>query len=333
MNVVAGIYCLLFSVAVIADTAVADEQAGSVVPAKESRAPLNGADPIENPGNWLDSTHSYVSGSTDALAAWIDRFFGLPRSDIESAYSSLRLTLENDWLEGGDHNSAVRLRGKVHLPRINKRLSLIFTDESGEDDTIDNGVSSVVEGDEETKVALQYKAREKLRSRLDYRLGIRSSLKARASVRYRYEMPWGEDNINRFTETLYFIDGEGFGSRSQYDLDHILASNKLLRWANVAKFAEDTDGVEWSSRVLLAKRLDPQAAVSYFVWAAGKTRPDYLNQAYGLGVRYRRNFYRPWLFYELEPAYAWRRETRMDQRDGRLQFSAKIEILLEGLSQ
>lgn len=283
--------------------------------------------------NWIDNTHQYVSNSADELAVWIDHFFGSPRDDIESANSSLRLTLDNDWEEHQSIDTDVRLRGKVHLPRIDERLSLLFTDEDGDTDDAVKKRDELAGRQESTKVSLQYKAKEAQRYRIDYRLGLRSSLKARASVRYRYQLPVGESLNHRFVETLYFIDGEGFGSRSRYELDYLVNKNQLLRWSNTARFAEKTDGVEWHSQLLLGERHDDKAALSWFTWVNGETRPKEWTKSYGLGIRYRRNFYRDWLFYELEPAYAWKREEYDDNRHGVMQFSVRLEALLERASE
>ena len=76
---------------------------------------------------WLDQTQSIASNSANGLAMRMDRFFGVQRSDIEAAYSSLRLTTIQSWNDIDDFDTGVRLRGKVHLPRINERISLIFS--------------------------------------------------------------------------------------------------------------------------------------------------------------------------------------------------------------
>ena len=76
---------------------------------------------------WLDQTQSIASNSANGLAMRMDRFFGVQRIDIEAAYSSLRLTTIQSWNDIDDFDTGVRLRGKVHLPRINERISLIFS--------------------------------------------------------------------------------------------------------------------------------------------------------------------------------------------------------------
>lgn len=281
--------------------------------------------------SWLDSTHRYVYGSTDNLASWIDNFFGDPQFETESAYSSLRLRFDNEWQEGEGDSHDVRLRGKVHLPRINKRLSLVFTDLEGDEEVNDDLVPLEKNDDDKTNVGLQYKAREEKRSRLDFGIGLRSKLKFKANARYRYQKPMGEKYLHRFTETLYFIDGDGFGSRTRYDLDRRVDENRLLRWSNNFKFAEDTNGVAWSTRYLLAQRIDDKSAITYSTWISGETRPSNLAKSFGLGVRYRRSFLRPWLFYELEPGYAWIRTDKESDREGTTLFKARIEVLFERL--
>ncbi|ARN74604.1 hypothetical protein [Oceanicoccus sagamiensis] len=283
------------------------------------------------PSTWVDSAHSYTYESVDRLAGWMDSFFGVPRADLESAYSSLRINVENEWEEGNGTDEKIKLRGKVHLPRLNKRLSLVFTDENDEELDIDSGVSSINDDNDNTKVGLQYNLREKSNSRVDFGVGLKSSVKGKANVRYRYDLPWGDKYLNRFTETLYFVDTEGFGLRSRYELDRKLDDDRLVRWSNNARFAEEIDGVHWVTRLTLAERLSKKEALSRYVWIAGETRPEYLTTAYGLGMRYRRNIYRPWLFMELEPAYAWKRKKYEDRREGVVLFTLRFEVLIERL--
>lgn len=281
---------------------------------------------------WVDRGHAMAAGSVDTLAEKIDRFFGAERADLESASTALRLILVNDWREEEGNDTDVKLRGKLNLPRISERLSLIFSDEEGQNANVDSDVSAVVSEQESTKVDLQYNIRDKKRSRIDFDVGLRSSLQGKARLRYRYQIPVAERYTHRFTESLAFIDGEGFSLRSRYELDRKLNEKQLLRWANNLKFVEQGDGVEWSTRLLLGEQLDDRAAISWFIWSSGVTRPDYLTTSYGLGLRFRRNFHRDWLFYELEPGYAWIREEVSDNRNGAVLLNLRLIISLERLT-
>jgi len=278
---------------------------------------------------WFDDSRNYVGTSADDLAIWIDTFFSEPRSDIESAKSSLRLTYENQWQEGDGSSENIKLRGKIRLPGINKRLSLVFTDEEDNESGVGSDLNTLSSDSEDTQLSLQYRARKGKRTRVDYGLGMSSSLKGKARVRYRYQVPWSETTTHRVTETLYFVDGEGFGLRSRYEIDYMADDNRLVRWDNQAKVAEEIDGVEWSTRLSLAERLSRQRAVSVFSWVNGETRPQTLTKSYGVGLLFRRNFYRPWLFLEVEPAYAWRRESVELSRHGAWLFAFRLEMMID----
>ena len=278
---------------------------------------------------WFDDSRNYVGTSADDLAIWIDTFFSEPRSDIESAKSSLRLTYENQWQEGDGSSENIKLRGKIRLPGINKRLSLVFTDEEDNESGVGSDLNTLSSDSEDTQLSLQYRARKGKRTRVDYGLGMSSSLKGKAKVRYRYQVPWSETTTHRVTETLYFVDGEGFGLRSHYEIDYVADDNRLVRWDNQAKVAEEIEGVEWSTRLSLAERLSKQRAVSVFSWVNGETRPQTLTKSYGVGLLLRRNFYRPWLFLEVEPAYAWRRESVELSRNGAWLFAFRLEMMID----
>jgi len=302
------------------------KQESSPVNANGASKKITNEQPVSE--KWFDSTHLITSESADNAAIWLDEFFGDPRTDLESANSSLRLIFENDWEEYQGNDSDVHLRGKVHLPRINKRLSLIFSDQ--EDQPLNDDTPKVIdETNSSTKVSLQYNAKDSQKTRLDYNLGLSSNLKLKASVRYRYQDKLLTDYLGRITEKLYFIDGEGFGSRTHLDIERAINETSFLRLTNRVKFSEDSDGAEWGTTLQLAKRLNDDSAFSYFVWSSGQTRPDYLTSSYGVGLRYRTSFYRPWLFVEIEPSYAWLRSLDSNERKPTALLSFKFEILLE----
>lgn len=287
---------------------------------------------------WIDNSHLYVTEQSDNLVRWFDGFFGTPGEDLEIAASFLRVRFDHEWDEETDGHFGVRLRGKVNLPQIDKRLGLIFSDESGDTDgqgdTIEQALS---DNNPKNDVALQYTSIDSKRSRLDFKLGFRSGLKVKLAARYRYKQELPFDVLGQFTEELYFRDGEGFGTFTRFDFNRSLEGEKLLRWSNRFNWGQETRGVEWGSTLSLARRINNVSGVSYFINIEGDTRPNYTNKGYGLGATYRRNFMRRWLFFEVEPAYVWRRniqdpmpgvvEPFYEDRDGVAQLTLRLEIL------
>jgi opacity protein-like surface antigen len=195
---------------------------------------------------WLDQTQSFGTARADALAQQLDRFFGVERSDLEAAYSSLRLTTEARWHESDYIKPRVRLRGRLHLPRVDERVSLIFSEDQGEGTSYYNQNPGFVE-QQSTRVNLEVNLRERERYRFDFRVGLRSSGRLRTGMRLRYEDDLGRNFFHRLSETVYYIDGTGYGSFTQYQLDRPLTVNSLLRWSTEFRAQESLAANEWAS--------------------------------------------------------------------------------------
>jgi len=81
---------------------------------------------------WLDQSQAAASNYVNSFAKTVDRFFGEPRSDLEAAYSTLRISTEFFWHQTNHSDNKLRIRGKIHLPLANERISLLFTEDEGE---------------------------------------------------------------------------------------------------------------------------------------------------------------------------------------------------------
>ena len=67
---------------------------------------------------------------------------------------------------------------------------------------------------------------------------------------------------------------------------------------------------------MLGVELNRREALRYLVSMDGFTRPNTRVENYRAGVTYRRNIWRPWFFYELEPYLLWPRERDFDTTTG-----------------
>jgi hypothetical protein len=288
----------------------------------EAAAP-RGAD--EPPINWVDSGHAYATDQAQALTEWMDNFFGDPNYDLEKAESLLRLEWSNSWDEQDDYNGKLRLRGKLQLPRVSKRLNLVFSGEDGNELSED-------ERSQEDRVGLLYTVAEKKRSRIDLGVGINSS-GLRPGIRYRNQGPITDLYRYRFTQRVQWENDEGVYTTGQINLDRALSESSLVRWSNRVVYGEETEGAEWRTRLSLNQRRKPlrkkhQLAVSYFGTINGVTDPSYTKN-YRLGVLLRRQVYRQFLFVELEPSYNWRQKNIEDKREGVWAVELRFEIALE----
>jgi hypothetical protein len=290
-------------------------------PAEDANEPLDDGEP---PLNWVDTSHTVAADSAQALVEWMDNFFGDPSYDLEKAESYLRLEFENDWEQYEGNDFGVRLRGKVQLPKISQRVDLLFSEEDSE-------AADRQDRDQIDNVSLQVKVREGDRSRFDATMGY-SSGNLKPGVRYRNEGGVELGRSYRYIQRIQYEDGEGFFTLGSLDLFQALNNNDVVRWGNRIKFGEDTDGVEWRTRLSLFQRWYEDSrrplAVNYFATVRGDTRPKSYTKNYRLGAVVRRQIYRDFLFAEIEPAVNYRRPEYDAGREIAWSFVVRLEIAL-----
>ncbi len=274
--------------------------------------------------SWVDSSHAYATGRAQALTLWMDEYFGDEELILEEAESQLRLEFIDTWDSEDNNEFKARLRGKVQLPRISRRLNLLFSGEESELDTASDR-------EETDEVALQYEVREGSRSRFDLTMGF-SSGHFRPGLKYRNQGSFSDLLSYRLIERIQYEDGENFFSRTQFDLNRSIGENSAVRWGSRVLYGEKTEGVEWTSGLSLRQRYrvdHPRPiATSFFVSASGVTRPESFSKNYRAGVVWRRQVFRDFLFLELEPSYNYRRRNYEDERDGAWRMIFRLEIAL-----
>jgi hypothetical protein len=275
--------------------------------------------------NWIDTSHAYATDQAQALTEWMDDFFGEPNYDLEQAESQLRIQWRNSWDEQDDYNTKVRLRGKLQLPKVSQRLNLVFSGEDGD---------TVVEDDREDgdSAELLFNVNEASRERVDLTLNINSD-GLRPGVRYRNKGPIDDVHYYRFTQRLEWENDEGFYTTGQLNLDRIYGDTRLLRWSNRIVYGEETLGAEWRSVLSMSVRQPPevnadQQVISYYAGVVGNTDPSFIEN-YRAGIVFRRNFYRKYLFFEVEPSYNLRKRLEDEDREGVWNIMLRFEVVLE----
>jgi len=294
-----------------------------------SGSPARGAAPEEledTSVTWVDDGHAYATDQAQALTEWMDSFFGDPDYDLEKPESLLRLEWENEWDQEKDRRSRLRLRGKIQLPALSERLNLVFSGEDG-DRLADDERSS---GD---RVSLLYNVGERQRSRVDLTMGLDWG-ELEPGIRYRNQGPIVDRFRYRYTQRLEWENDDGWQTTGQVNLDHAVAENQLLRWSNEAEYGEESEGVEWRSKLSFRQlyetsRLHDPLVVAWFGAVKGVTDPSYVKN-YRLGMLFRRQLWRRYFFAELQPSYNFRkRGGENDDREGAWNIVLHFELLFE----
>ena len=269
--------------------------------------------------HWVDRTHYSFSRGLCWPTRWFDSVFGdADDQDRESVGTSVRIVGAQLLQEDGERSSDVRFRVRAHLPGVERRLSLVFASERDfEDDNAGLPGSPETTGQREDnafRAGLNWVLSAADNSDLDMDIGLRSNFKTFWRTRYRVNHPLSENWRMRFTETVDWRDTRGFRSRSVFDLDRPIGRHKLFRLTSFAEVSNELvdEGRHWfwQQSGALGMELTKRSALRYLVSVEGFTRPETRVENYRSGVTYRRNTWRPWFFYEIEPYLLWPRESR-----------------------
>jgi len=267
---------------------------------------------------WLDQTHKFVEKNLCEPAVWFDNFFGEERV-LEDVRPGVFIKWRNAtrWTEEGhDVNYVGDFNLQVRLPefeKLLKKVRLLIVSGSGVDKFAAQPGQPFNPGDDpETgtrtpTVGLRVDFFKLFRSFVSIDTGIKVHVPFDpfARMRYQYTKPFGKGYLIRFTEIALWRHVEHFTETAQLDLEQKITTFTLLRWSNYATYTENKAGITFNTGISLINQLTPKSAISYDASMWGVNHPEWSIQNYRVGSRYRLNFYRPWLFFELGPEVTW----------------------------
>ncbi len=287
--------------------------------------------------NWMDQVHGFVQDNTCGPAVWFDTFFVKDHVLLAVRPATL-IVFRNSyrWTEGQGVDFIGDFRFRYRLPQMEQllkraRFSIVaestpnrVTTQPGQ--PIDPGVDPDT-GARKPILGVRVDFFTWLRSLVSIESGIKVSLHPDAFIRIRYqhEKPFGEVYLIRFTEIPMWQTIERFTNTAQLDLERKITTFTLVRWGNNVTFLEGKPGITWNSGVSLFTQLTPKSAISYDTSIWGVNYPSWIIQNYRIGSIYRRNFYRPWLFFELAPEVTWPQGID-GRRNSTYAFMATLEI-------
>lgn len=281
--------------------------------------PLGVSEPAPPPGaglpaagdSWIDSTHSFL-GSVFGTVLRFDRFFSDEREfDLERGQSFVRWRNE---VRYGDDDFTFRttLRADLRLPGLNRvlsRLRLVVTGES--EDTLSElfpeGTGPRRGETGRGNAELRYGIVDTLRTHFDLGGGVLFRLPpgVRARARLRHAFPATGSVLVRLGNTAFWESDVGFGDTVQVDFERRFSRNTVVRWQNGATISESSLGWEWATGAALLQGLGRRSAIALGGSIDGWTEPFPEVTRRRLFLRFRRDVFRSWLFYELEPEVLW----------------------------
>jgi hypothetical protein len=313
-------------------SADAPRDSEQVQEAREELIERSCRDDQDRPQSWLDRTHSYFNRQLCEPAAWFDGFFGDPRAFEETPVGTfIRLRNSLDWDERDGWSAGVRVRANIQLPRASERLRLLITSDDDLSGDFEDR-SGIGEGEDQTRLGLRFIANASARSQLDVDGTVRvtsGKLNPRLRGRYRYVQGLSATTLARATQAIFWERDQGFGTTSRLDWEWLPNRDSLLRLTGEGTYSEGSEGIDWRGSVIGFRQLTPKTALRAELGAFGYTDPRFEAEEYFVALRYRRQFLRPWLFYELQPEYAWPLDSVNGDRGSDWRFRFTIEVQFE----
>ena len=247
---------------------------------------------------WYDDTQSYFNGKLCLPAVWFDSFFADDRIFDEGAPGTYVRWRNEFTLDEEEHfKFQTRLSFSAQLPALTKKLRLTFENDS------DENLKDLVPGssaDTQNSLGLQLDLKSNVRSKFN----VSVTLSPRIRFRYRYTYPLEGNIVLRATQEVQNKKGVN-SALSRFDFEKLLFASHLLRLSTELRVSEAFKGFDWLQTATLFHRLSRKSSLSYESSVNGLTEPRTQAINYRIGVRYRRNFHRKWLFFEVAPEITW----------------------------
>jgi len=297
-----------------ATPAKADSNGDAVISWQESKQYLKPCkDVAEDSLPWYDRAHLKFSSSVCKQAIWFDSFFSPDLHDTEIATSLIKIKFKQRWHEERGFRAEPKISAYLNLPNTERNLKLYI--ESQFSDASDDGVSDdglVSPSDEKgTAAAVRWTPEQRKAWDMAFDVGARFDGGPDPFTRAiaKFSHPLGNDLVLKLSQELLLELQDSWSETSRLRIDRFQGS-RGYRWYSRAKYGDQTDGLEWNIKFGIINKLDSRTTFSYYAEVEGATddQPGEQSENYKLGLHYRHSFFRPWLFFELEPQLTWPRE-------------------------
>lgn len=302
-------YLLLFSLMTISQHSIA-ETAPTEPTLKETQQ------------RWTDRRHADVKEWLNRSSNKIDNWFG----EIDSsrpASANLRIIADNQWSEYDDFQTHLRVRGKINLPTLERKLSIMIGDDRLDDIsdhkvTVDKHSSTqkkIIDAKEtrkeNTSLALRFsKWNDNLPFDADFDIGLRSLDNPFVRLKASKDWKWSP-NTGLYTEQTYRYSRKNKNElRSFWEIYYQQADKPRIMWQSNFHYQDKSDDdLTWDSSLFRQHHFKTHQRLNYGLQAIGYFNSEYsyakewdLNR-WGPFVSWRQPLWREWFFIQADVNY------------------------------
>ncbi len=289
---------------------------------------------------WVDQKQQQMRQWADKTSNKIDNWFG-EADPNQPGSATLRVIIDNRWTKHDDYEIKPRIRGKIKLPTLERQLSLVFGDDSLDNELSNNvAITNENPGPGTDKIINEKRSREEnssfalrwseISSRLpfatDLDLGLRSGDDLYIRLKASREWPLRND-FTFYAEQIYRygLDSENY-ARTNLELTHAHPDKPLLSNQFALIYAdEQEDDLTWDNRTFRQHQFFAGNTFNYGLYTGGFYNDSDLRlNSWGPFVSWRQPLWREWFFVQGDLNYF------NDHREDRSHY-ARALLRLEAL--
>lgn len=268
--------------------------------------------------DWIDTQHHNTSKILNKTAKVMNNWFGTPDPN-QPAKASLRVIFDTTWQETDGTTTDIKLRGKVKLPTLEKKLSIIFGDERLDESRQNNPLEAhLPENQRQNTDSLRENAREnaslamrwsnlndKLPFNSDFDIGIRS--RGNVFVRLRADKDWQiAEKTKLYSEQTYrYSKRDKNEFISHWDIQYQQDDNSHISTPTNFHYKQTSnDDLNWNVALLQNHHYHNHKKLSYGLYADGFVNSgDFEGYRHGAVISWRQPIWRKWLYLQTDIDY------------------------------
>lgn len=275
---------------------------------------------------WADHQHQNVRSTIKQWAHNMDDWFGTPDPN-QPASANLRIMLDTNWNRYDDVRVKPRVRGRLKLPVLERKLSVVFGDDSLDNEILNNSQTEANPANlydnqkvfnksnsrtENSSIALRWSNLSKnLGVDTDADIGIRSG--DDLYVRLKAGKTWQHgQNYSTTVEQMYRygIDSEHYARTSAEIKKTEDAQTFIANYLHADyEHRGDDEGWNWGNSLYRQHNFNGNRRLNYGIRAGGAINGDgHKLNSYGVFAGWRQPIWRDWLFWQTEISYANNRD-------------------------
>lgn len=256
--------------------------------------------------SFLDSPQKIISSGVESFAKNIDEFFSSDKIFYEASGTYLRVRADTIVSEAGVIGYEGDVKFKLRLPNTKKKLKFTLESDVNErqDDLISQPENTPIAAIEEKDyfAGVQATLGKKEEWQFKPSLGLRLSSNIETYFRFRAKRKYEFDKWSvRWNETPFWFDSLGWGVDSYLELNKVITNDALFRASTFARWTNEAEQFDLSQTFSMYHTLSKRRALSYFAGVYGVSEPTVFATHYLLGLTYRQNIHKDYLFLEIAP--------------------------------